>query len=102
MAGTAISILSISLLAMQSQGAVGLNTHAALVGLLQALSSALLMNVAIVGINQLFDIDIDKVSSSSQDITWGSGTDPGNCALAPSARNAGTHSRVRVWPSNTP
>lgn len=30
--------------------------------LVQALASALLMNIAIVGINQLYDIEIDKAS----------------------------------------
>ena len=31
-------------------------------GLLQALVAALLMNVCIVGINQLYDVDIDRVN----------------------------------------
>ena len=31
-------------------------------GLLQALTAALLMNVCIVGINQLYDVDIDRVN----------------------------------------
>ncbi|KAF5830103.1 UbiA prenyltransferase family-domain-containing protein [Dunaliella salina] len=61
MAGTAISVISISLLALQSHG-MAVNLQAALAGLAQALTSALLMNVAIVGVNQLFDIDIDKVN----------------------------------------
>lgn len=38
--------------------------HCMLLCLLQALVSALLMNIAIVGINQLSDIEIDKVSGS--------------------------------------
>mmetsp|Transcript_3557 Transcript_3557/g.8116 ORF Transcript_3557/g.8116 Transcript_3557/m.8116 type:complete len:441 (-) Transcript_3557:1286-2608(-) len=62
MAGTAISVISISLLALQSHGLASVNLQAATTGLLQALTSALLMNVAIVGVNQLFDIDIDKVN----------------------------------------
>lgn len=61
MAGTAISVISISLLALQSHGLANVHTQAAVVGLVQALVSALLMNVAIVGINQLYDIEIDKV-----------------------------------------
>lgn len=38
-----------------------LDAGAAATGLTQALVSALLMNVSIVGINQLFDVEIDKV-----------------------------------------
>ena len=34
----------------------------ALVGLLQALVPALLMNVSIVGLNQLYDVEIDKIN----------------------------------------
>lgn len=67
MAGTAISVVSISLLALQTHGLGCAGTHAAVAGLAQALVSALLMNVAIVGINQIFDIDIDKVNSWSLD-----------------------------------
>ncbi|KAI8472115.1 MAG: UbiA prenyltransferase family-domain-containing protein [Monoraphidium minutum] len=58
MLGTAISIGSISCLAAGPwpwPAAAG-------AALGQALVSALLMNVAIVGINQLYDIDIDKVN----------------------------------------
>lgn len=58
MLGTAISIISISCLAVSGWQWTG----PAVVALVQALSSALLMNVAIVGINQLYDIDIDKVN----------------------------------------
>jgi len=69
MAGTAISVISISLLALQSQGLASVNTQAAVIGLVQALSSALLMNVAIVGINQLYDIEIDKVGDEGRKCT---------------------------------
>jgi hypothetical protein len=58
MLGTFVSIVSVSIMAMQSFTW----TSAAVVGLLQALVPALLMNVAIVGINQLYDVDIDKVN----------------------------------------
>lgn len=56
--GTAISVISISMLALEGASP----TLAAGVALLQALASALLMNVAIVGINQLYDVEIDKVN----------------------------------------
>lgn len=59
--GTAISIISVSLLAMPSTSAV---TPAVLTALGQALVSALLMNVAIVGLNQVYDVEIDKVRPS--------------------------------------
>jgi homogentisate phytyltransferase/homogentisate geranylgeranyltransferase len=57
MLGTAVSIVSISCLAVAGAGWPA----AAGPALAQALSSALLMNVAIVGLNQLYDIEIDKV-----------------------------------------
>ena len=37
-------------------------SSAALAGLMQALVSALLMNICIVGINQIYDVEIDKVN----------------------------------------
>jgi hypothetical protein len=58
MLGTLVSIVSVSLLAMQSFAWSG----PAATGLLQALLPALLMNVAIVGINQIYDVEIDKVN----------------------------------------
>ncbi|KXZ45694.1 hypothetical protein GPECTOR_51g679 [Gonium pectorale] len=58
MIGTALSVVSISLLAL---GGTSFGSEAA-VALAQALVSALLMNVSIVGINQLYDIEIDKVN----------------------------------------
>lgn len=57
--GTTISVISISLLALQSSADLG---AVALVGLTQALVSSLLANVSIVGLNQLYDIEIDKVN----------------------------------------
>lgn len=58
MLGTFVSIVSVSIMAMQSFTW----TAPAVSGLLQALVPALLMNVAIVGINQLYDVEIDKVN----------------------------------------
>lgn len=57
--GTAIGIISISLLAVQS--AQDFSARFA-VGLAQALIPALFMNVYIVGLNQISDIEIDKVN----------------------------------------
>lgn len=59
MLGTAISICSISLLAVQSVADVNAGFF---VGILKALLPALAMNVYIVGLNQLTDIEIDKVN----------------------------------------
>ncbi|GFR42837.1 hypothetical protein Agub_g3795 [Astrephomene gubernaculifera] len=58
MIGTALSVVSISLLAL---GGAQISAPA-ITAVLQALVSALLMNIAIVGINQLYDIEIDKVN----------------------------------------
>ena len=58
MIGTTVSILSISALALQGHAI----TAAAMAALGQALASALLMNISIVGTNQLFDIEIDRVN----------------------------------------
>lgn len=58
MLGTFISIVSVSMMATQSFTW----TSAAVIGLMQALIPALLMNVAIVGINQLYDVEIDRVN----------------------------------------
>lgn len=74
MIGTAVSVASISLLAL---GSAPLTAGPA-IALIQALASALLMNIAIVGINQLYDIEIDKVRSDvcrspgcRQAVGWG-------------------------------
>lgn len=56
--GTFISICSVSLLAL---GPADFGT-AALVGLVQALIPALLMNICIVGMNQVYDVDIDRIN----------------------------------------
>lgn len=70
MLGTAVSVASISCLAVG--GATW--PPAAVTALLQALSSALLMNVAIVGLNQMYDIEIDKVRGGrSRQLAAGAG-----------------------------
>ncbi|GMH35210.1 hypothetical protein BSKO_03078 [Bryopsis sp. KO-2023] len=58
MAGTFISVVSISVMALQGLpfGAAAAN------GLTTALVSALLMNVFIVGLNQVYDVEIDKIN----------------------------------------
>jgi len=71
MLGTTLSVLSVSALALQGAGGAGGGAGglavlaaggppAAALGF--ALASALLMNVAIVGLNQLFDVDIYRVN----------------------------------------
>lgn len=57
--GTAVGIISISLLAVQN--AADLSSRF-VIGILQALIPALFMNVYIVGLNQIYDIQIDKVN----------------------------------------
>jgi homogentisate phytyltransferase/homogentisate geranylgeranyltransferase len=58
MLGTFVSVVSVSLLAIGAQGI----TPAATTALVQALVSALLMNISIVGVNQIYDIEIDKIN----------------------------------------
>ncbi|KAH7544679.1 hypothetical protein FEM48_Zijuj01G0011400 [Ziziphus jujuba var. spinosa] len=57
--GTALSIVSVSLLAVEK-----LSDFSPLffTGVLEAVAAALFMNIYIVGLNQLYDIDIDKVN----------------------------------------
>ncbi|XP_062102245.1 homogentisate phytyltransferase 1, chloroplastic-like [Humulus lupulus] len=57
--GTALSIVSVSLLAVEK-----LTDFSPLffAGMLEAVAAAFLMNIYIVGLNQLYDIDIDKVN----------------------------------------
>nr|XP_025881749.1 probable homogentisate phytyltransferase 1, chloroplastic [Oryza sativa Japonica Group] len=57
--GTALSIVSVSLLAVENLSDV---SPLFLTGLLEAVVAALFMNIYIVGLNQLFDIEIDKVN----------------------------------------
>ena len=94
--GTLVSVNSVSLLglvrvrrfphfhcwcrrltASRAQGANPVS-GAAMAGLLQALVAALLMNVCIVGINQLYDIEIDRVNKpylplASGELSFGGG-----------------------------
>ncbi|KAI3956418.1 hypothetical protein MKX01_016831 [Papaver californicum] len=57
--GTTLSIISVSLLAVERLSDV---SPLFLTGLLEAVVPALLMNIYIVGLNQLSDIEIDKVN----------------------------------------
>lgn len=73
--GTVVGILSISLLAVQGFQDLSFRFS---VGLLQALIPALFMNFYIVGLNQIFDIEIDKVNKpylplASGDFSLGTG-----------------------------
>ena len=77
MLGTFVSVVSISLLALGSRNLF--TTAAAATALGQALASALLMNICIVGINQIYDIEIDKVNKpylplAAEDFSVGTGT----------------------------
>jgi len=60
MFGTAISVTSVSCLALRHLGDLVSAEFAG--GLLAALASALAMNISIVGLNQLYDIDIDRIN----------------------------------------
>ncbi|KAK4782693.1 hypothetical protein SAY86_007067 [Trapa natans] len=57
--GTALSIVSVSLLAVEKFSDFNPMFFG---GLLEAVVAALMMNIYIVGLNQLFDIEIDKVN----------------------------------------
>ncbi|KAI3440105.1 uncharacterized protein J3R85_003958 [Psidium guajava] len=57
--GTALSIISVSLLAVEKLSDISPLFFA---GVLEAVVAALFMNIYIVGLNQLSDIDIDKVN----------------------------------------
>ncbi|CAN6448147.1 unnamed protein product [Victoria cruziana] len=66
--GTAISIVSVSLVAVES-----LSDFSPLfvTGLMQAVVPALFMNIYIVGLNQLFDIEIDKINKPNLPLASG-------------------------------
>ncbi|KAF2927815.1 homogentisate geranylgeranyltransferase, chloroplastic [Oryza sativa Japonica Group] len=66
--GTIIGITSVSLLPMRSLDDF---TMKALWGFLEALSSSLCMNIYVVGLNQLYDIQIDKVNKPSLPLASG-------------------------------
>lgn len=57
MLGTFVSVISVSLLALQGSPV----TVYVLQGMVTALVPALLMNICIVGMNQVYDVEIDKV-----------------------------------------
>ncbi|PON92366.1 Prenyltransferase [Trema orientale] len=57
--GTALSIVSVCLLAVEKLSDF---SPSFFTGMLEAVVAALLMNIYIVGLNQLYDIDIDKVN----------------------------------------
>ncbi|PWZ05626.1 putative homogentisate phytyltransferase 1, chloroplastic [Zea mays] len=64
----ALSIVSVSLLAVQSLSDI---SPLFLTGLLEAVVAALFMNIYIVGLNQLFDIEIDKVNKPTLPLASG-------------------------------
>ncbi|XP_022153308.1 homogentisate phytyltransferase 1, chloroplastic isoform X2 [Momordica charantia] len=57
--GTALSIVSVSLLAVEKLSDL---SPLFLTGVLEAIVAALFMNIYIVGLNQLYDIEIDKIN----------------------------------------
>ncbi|XP_031256834.1 homogentisate geranylgeranyltransferase, chloroplastic-like [Pistacia vera] len=74
--GTIIGILSVSLLPVVNVADL---TPTFFMGLLKALVPSILMNIYIVGLNQLFDVEIDKVNKpylplASGDFSMGTGT----------------------------
>ncbi|XP_062229410.1 homogentisate geranylgeranyltransferase, chloroplastic-like [Phragmites australis] len=66
--GTIIGITSVSLLPMKSLDDFSVTV---LWGFLEALASALCMNIYVVGLNQLFDIEIDKVNKPTLPLASG-------------------------------
>nr|ALR81010.1 homogentisate phytyltransferase [Artocarpus lacucha] len=66
--GTALSIVSVSLLAVQRLSDI---SPLFFTGVLEAVVAALFMNIYIVGLNQLYDIDIDKVNKPSLPLASG-------------------------------
>ncbi|KAL9242279.1 hypothetical protein vseg_016296 [Gypsophila vaccaria] len=74
--GTTLSIVSVSLLAVQRLSDF---SPAFFIGMLEAIIAALFMNIYIVGLNQLSDIEIDKVNKpylplASGEYSVGTGT----------------------------
>ncbi|CAL9073852.1 probable homogentisate phytyltransferase 1, chloroplastic [Musa acuminata AAA Group] len=66
--GTIMSIISVSLLCVESSSDI---SPVFLTGLLQAVVAALFMNIYIVGLNQVFDIEIDKVNKPNLPLASG-------------------------------
>ncbi|KAL6216063.1 hypothetical protein ACLB2K_009290 [Fragaria x ananassa] len=57
--GTVVGILSVSLLPLEQIGDL---SPAFFIGILKALVPSVLMNIYVVGLNQVFDVEIDKVN----------------------------------------
>lgn len=66
--GTVIGILSVSLLPLEQIGDL---SPAFFVGLLKALVPSILMNIYVVGLNQVFDVKIDKVNKPNLPLASG-------------------------------
>lgn len=66
--GTVIGITSVCLLPVETMADL---TPAFLVGLFKALVPSVLMNIYVVGLNQLYDIEIDKVNKPSLPLACG-------------------------------
>lgn len=66
--GTALSIVSVSLLAIEDLSNI---SPLFFTGLLEAVVAALFMNIYIVGLNQLFDVEIDKVNKPNLPLASG-------------------------------
>ncbi|URD76593.1 UbiA prenyltransferase family, partial [Musa troglodytarum] len=66
--GTIMSIISVSLLAVESLTDI---SPSFLTGLLEAVIAALFMNIYIVGLNQVYDIEIDKVNKPNLPLASG-------------------------------
>ncbi|XXG51590.1 hypothetical protein AAC387_Pa03g0123 [Persea americana] len=66
--GTTLSIISVSLLAVES---ISDFSPLFLTGLLEAVVAAFFMNIYIVGLNQLYDIEIDKVNKPNLPLASG-------------------------------
>ncbi|XP_029130497.1 homogentisate phytyltransferase 1, chloroplastic [Cajanus cajan] len=57
--GTALSIISVSLLAVQKLSDI---SPTFFIGLIQAITATIFMNIYVVGLNQLTDVEIDKIN----------------------------------------
>ncbi|XP_042507527.1 homogentisate phytyltransferase 1, chloroplastic-like [Macadamia integrifolia] len=66
--GTVVGITSVSLLPVETIADLSLTFW---MGLLKALIPGLLMNIYVVGVNQLFDVDIDKVNKPNLPLASG-------------------------------
>ncbi|XP_043699029.1 probable homogentisate phytyltransferase 1, chloroplastic [Telopea speciosissima] len=66
--GTVVGITSVSLLPVETMADLSLTFW---IGLLKALIPGLLMNIYVVGVNQLYDVDIDKVNKPNLPLASG-------------------------------